>query len=51
MNDWKENPNGEQYKNRENITSKSQAVYERMVNQYGKDAETINARYKKDYGW
>jgi hypothetical protein len=50
-NDWKENPNGEQYKNRENITSKSQAVYERMVNQYGKDAETINARYKKDYGW
>jgi hypothetical protein len=51
MNDWKENPNGEQYKNRKNITSKSQAVYERMVNQYGKDAETINARYKKDYGW
>jgi len=51
MNDWKENPNGEQYKNRKNITSKSQAVYERMVNQYSKAAETINTRYKKDYGW
>ena len=51
MNDWKENPNGEQYKNRKNITSKSQAVYKRMVNQYSKDAETINTRYKKDYGW
>ena len=51
MNDWKEHPNGEQYKNRENITSKSQAVYERMVNQYSKDAETINAKYRKDFGW
>jgi len=50
-NDWKENPNGESYKNRENITGKSQEVYGRMVNKYGKEANKINERYAKEYGW
>ena len=50
-NDWKENPNGESYKNRENITGKSQEVYGRMVNKYGKKANKINERYAKEYGW
>jgi hypothetical protein len=50
-NDWKENPNGESYKNRENLTGNAQEIYERMVDKFGKEADKINARYAEEYGW
>jgi len=51
QNNWKENRNGEQYKNRKNATSKSQEVYRRVVNQYSQEVNKVNQRYKRDYGW
>ena len=50
-NDWRTNPNGESYKNRKNSTGKSQEVYKRMVDKYGKEADKINTRYAEEYGW
>lgn len=50
-NDWRTNPNGESYKNRKNSTGKSQEVYKRMVDKYGKEADQINTRYAEEYGW
>jgi hypothetical protein len=50
-NNWKENPNGESYKIRENSTKESQNLYQRLVDKYSQEAGKINTRYSEDFGW
>ena len=50
-NNWKESPNGESYKIRENSTKESQNLYQRLVDKYSQEAGKINTRYSEDFGW
>jgi len=50
-NNWKENPNGEQYQERGNVTEKSQALYRQLVDKYSQEADTIRQEYADKYGW
>jgi hypothetical protein len=51
FNDWKENPNGEQYQIRENRTEKSQNLYDQLVYKYSQEADTIRQEFGDKYGW
>ena len=48
-NNWKESLNGENY--RGYVTEKSQDIYRKLVDKYGKEANKINQRYSEEYGW
>jgi hypothetical protein len=50
-NNWKENPNGEQYQERGNTTKKSQSLYRQLVDKYSQEADTIRQEYADKYGW
>jgi hypothetical protein len=48
-NNWKENPNGEDYQR--NTTTKSQSLYRQLVDKYSQEADTIRQEYADKYGW
>ena len=51
FNDWKENPNGEQYQKSGSVTEKSQSLYRQLVDKYSQEADTIRQEFADKYGW
>ena len=48
-NDWKENPNGENYERY--ATEKSQSLYRQLVDKYSQEADKIRQEFGDKYGW